>query len=343
MADRHLPLVDNVQLGSVLPATNHVLGGHVDVELHHVVVLGEAVLTDVGDVTHLVAVDLQVVASVQGVEPRHRPPAALREEVMIAHLRQLAGRDVHRRLPPAIPADGVAGCPATLIAVVPVRVRLAVLPIRLREEATVSLVELHGLSRKMLLPHVALGDQPRNLRGVHAGHAHRQAVQLLQVHLQRLLEYHPPHGAAAATAGGVAAVPVPGAAESRFELLGKVQVNVLQAVRHLVSDRVLVLEDLEGPQEGVLSPELEEYADHHLVKLAVVAGQTLAKGVAKEHVLDLQLGCVVLPVDRVLRDGLEGDAPCEEDVAVQQQVPEVPMPVVQHDVVEAHPGVQGVV
>mmetsp|Transcript_12450 Transcript_12450/g.35413 ORF Transcript_12450/g.35413 Transcript_12450/m.35413 type:complete len:275 (-) Transcript_12450:592-1416(-) len=72
------------------------------------------------------------------------------------------------------------------------------------------------------------------------------------------------------------------------------------------------------------------------------ARQALAEHVTKQYVLDLQLSCIVLPIDRMLRDGLHGNAPREEDVAVKQQVPKVAVPIILHDVFKVHPSIQGV-
>mmetsp|Transcript_76409 Transcript_76409/g.183014 ORF Transcript_76409/g.183014 Transcript_76409/m.183014 type:complete len:334 (+) Transcript_76409:63-1064(+) len=69
-----LPGVHDVQLRSELAAVDHVLGGHVQMELPHVIELREPILADQLDVAQHIAGDLQGVAVVGDAELLHRLP-----------------------------------------------------------------------------------------------------------------------------------------------------------------------------------------------------------------------------------------------------------------------------
>mmetsp|Transcript_40679 Transcript_40679/g.117448 ORF Transcript_40679/g.117448 Transcript_40679/m.117448 type:complete len:330 (-) Transcript_40679:1249-2238(-) len=327
----------DLQFGIKLLIVNHVLRGHVELNTRDLVVGLVALFINVGKVPQLVVDHLQELAGVLHVQALHRLPAAPLQESLAAHLADLGRLDVDGRLPaPAARAE--VGAPTVGVLVAP----------GLGAHA----VAAGGRDRvggQGVLPEVG-GRQGRGPRGVRARDRQGEVVQLLEAHQQRRREHQPPLLPPALVVARAGRVPVPAPLKRRRQLLLQVQ-GLLQLVAAAVPDRPLDLRpaQAEAPQQGALPAQLQRHAHHHgrlatspLVVLqapvlgAVVAGVAVAGGVVHRRrgsggvavgrvaaaaravggVEDHQLAVVPHTVDRVRRNGFDGQLVCNENPAI---------------------------
>mmetsp|Transcript_19408 Transcript_19408/g.51306 ORF Transcript_19408/g.51306 Transcript_19408/m.51306 type:complete len:366 (+) Transcript_19408:721-1818(+) len=319
VVDRVLLLVHDVELRGVLRAVDHVLGRHVEVELHDRVEVQEAVVSDKLRVAHLPVGHLDVVASVRHAEARYRLPADPLQETVGAHddIRRRC-RDIDGRLRRAGATERVLAFPAALVTIAPERRLLTVLEGRLGKVAAIRLVGLHREGREVLLPDVSARDAVRHLRGVRAGDLRDEGVELLHARLQRRLEDHPTDRVTASRVRRVAAVPVPRPLQRGLQQLAEVDA-LLQVVVRAIPDgsRVARRAEAEVGKELAVPALLHEDHGCHHVHVQDVARQALPVGVAEHHVLDCDLGLVADAINGVRGDWLHGDVVSEEDVALQ--------------------------